>query len=85
MMEQGFGSRLLAALFSFSRDGQRAYWIYSFRRGKFYPFAPKGGTERDSTVEFKLESVLGGELELESDKAYWYPLWPDAGDEHPWG
>jgi hypothetical protein len=85
MIEKGFGSRLLAGLFSFSRDAGRVYWIYSFRRGRFYPFAPKAGKERDSTAEFKLESVLDGELKLEDDKAYWYPLWPDSGDEHPWG
>ncbi|ELK56250.1 hypothetical protein D320_00309 [Haloferax sp. BAB-2207] len=40
-IERGYGSRLLAALFGFERDGDRAYWIYSFRRGAYYPFAPQ--------------------------------------------
>ena len=82
LIERGYGSRLLAALFGFEKSGP-VYWVYSFRRGAYYPFAPRAGNERDSTVEFKLESVLDGELDVESDKEYWYPLWPSAGT-HPW-
>ena len=86
MHEAGFGSRLLAAVFPFreASTGDAVYWIYSFRRGRFYPFAPAGAHERDSSAEFKLESVLDGELAVEEDKSYWYPLWPE-GDAHPWG
>ncbi|MFB6101810.1 MAG: hypothetical protein ABEJ73_04525 [Haloplanus sp.] len=85
-VEEGYGSRLLAAVFGFgrSRDDTRAYWVYSFRRGRYYPFVPTGGHERDSTVEFKLASVLDGELTVEDDEHYWYPLWPDADGSHPW-
>ncbi|RJT04360.1 hypothetical protein [Halococcus sp. IIIV-5B] len=82
LIERGYGSRLLAALFGFEKDGP-VYWVYSFRRGAYYPFAPRAGNERDSTVEFKLESVLDGELTVEPEKEYWYPLWPDSGT-HPW-
>ncbi len=83
-IEEGFGSRLLAAVFAFRKDDQRAYWIYSFRRGSYYPFAPQSGRERNSQVEFKLQSVLDGELDVEGDTEYWYPLWPDRGATHPW-
>ncbi|WP_266079047.1 PspA-associated protein PspAB [Haladaptatus caseinilyticus] len=83
-VEQGYGSRLLAALFGFQQDGNNVYWVYSFRRGAYYPFAPKRGHERNSAAEFKLESNLDGELEIESDEQYWYPLWPDNIHEHPW-
>jgi hypothetical protein len=79
----GYGSRILAAVFCFERNSQRAYWIYSFRRGSYYPFVPTGDHERDHGIEFKLESVLDGELSLESDKSYWYPLWPDSPDLYP--
>lgn len=82
LIERGYGSRLLAALFGFEKGGP-VYWVYSFRRGAYYPFAPRPGNERDSTVEFKLESVLDGELTVESEKEYWYPLWPSSGT-HPW-
>ena len=84
LVEEGFGSRLLAALFAFERDGTTAYWVYSFRRGTFYPFVPSGGRERDQRIEFKLQSVLDGELSVEDDTTYWYPLWPED-DAHPWG
>jgi len=83
-IERGYGSRLLAALFAFEKDGQRAYWVYSFRRGKYYPFAPKGDHDRHSQTEIKLQSVLDGELAVEPDKEYWYPLWPDRPGGHPW-
>jgi len=88
LIEARYGSRLLAAVFAFEheRDGQLAYWIYSFRRGAYYPFAPDDRTdhERDSGAEFKLESNLDGELTVEPDKEYWYPLWPDRAGDHPW-
>ncbi len=95
-VERGYGSRLLAALFAFEKgggsEGRRAgggagryvYWIYSFRRGSYYPFAPSSGRERDQSAEFKLQSVLDGELAVEDDTAYWYPLWPDSAGRHPW-
>jgi len=83
-IERDYGSRLLAAVFGFERDGDPAYWIYSFRRGAYYPFAPRPGNERENSAEFKLESVLDGELEVEPDREYWYPLWPSEDGAHPW-
>ncbi|RQH00885.1 PspA-associated protein PspAB [Natrarchaeobius oligotrophus] len=85
-VEHSYGSRLLAAVFAYEehRSGEPVYWIYSFRRGAFYPFAPRSGRERDSSVEFKLEAALDGELEIEREKEYWYPLWPSANGTHPW-
>ncbi|MFB6302411.1 MAG: hypothetical protein ABEH78_06070 [Haloferacaceae archaeon] len=65
-------------------DATRAYWIYSFRRGAYYPFVPVGDHRRDQRLEFKLRSVLDGELDVEADESYWYPLWPDRPGEHPW-
>ena len=95
--ERGYGDRVLAAVFGFESGdesngtagsdgerGERVYWVYSFRRGTFYPFAPRAGKERDSALEVKLQSVLDGELDVEDDTAYWYPLWPDRDGGHPW-
>jgi hypothetical protein len=83
-VERGYGSRLLAAVFGYENDdGDRAYWIYSFRRGAYYPFVPDAG-DHDRRLEFKLQSVLDGELDLEPDEEYWYPLWPDRPGNHPW-
>jgi hypothetical protein len=83
-IERGYGSRLLAAVFAFRKDDRLAYWIYSFRRGKYYPFAPEGDHDRHNQTEIKLQSVLDGELTVEPDKEYWYPLWPDRPGNHPW-
>lgn len=91
IIEGRYGSRLLAAVFAFeateragAETGQHVYWVYSFRRGTYYPFAPKPREERNERVEFKLESVLDGELTVEDDRGYWYPLWPDTAGSHPW-
>lgn len=85
-IERDYGHRLLAAVFGFRKGGQPAYWVYSFRRGAYYPFAPSTDTDRErvSNVEFKLESVLDGELQLEAQKEYWYPMWPSRPGRHPW-
>ncbi|MFD1646518.1 PspA-associated protein PspAB [Haloarchaeobius litoreus] len=83
-IERDYGSRLLAAVFGFANDDRTAYWIYSFRRGAYYPFVPRSGQERDDALEFKLESNLDGELDIETDKQYWYPLWPSNSGTHPW-
>jgi hypothetical protein len=28
--------------------------------------------------------VLDGELDVEADESYWYPMWPDTAGGHPW-
>ncbi len=84
-IEEGYGSRLLAAVFAFDKSNtDHAYWIYSFRRGAYYPFVPQGDHDRDNQAEFKLQSVLDGELGIEDDESYWYPLWPDRPGGYPW-
>jgi len=57
--------------------------VHSFRRGSYYPFVPDGD-ERDSRTAFKLSSVMDGELDVEGDQSFWYPLWPDQPGGHPW-
>ncbi|MFB6153946.1 MAG: hypothetical protein ABEJ27_06810, partial [Halodesulfurarchaeum sp.] len=86
LADRGYGDRLLAAVFAFEREDEAptAYWIYSFRRGSFYPFVPAGGRERNTSLEVKLQSVLEDDLDLEEDTEYWYPLWPDRDGGHPW-
>ncbi|WP_435100936.1 PspA-associated protein PspAB [Halarchaeum sp. P4] len=86
LVERGYGNRLLAAVFGFDPldGGRTVYWVYSFKRGSFYPFAPADDHERDSSTEFTLQSVLDGELDVEDDRSYWYPLWPDTPGGHPW-
>jgi len=92
LIEHRYGSRLQAAVFAFEATdragadtGAPAYWIYSFRRGNFYPFIPDGQRSRDQASEMKLRSVLEAELTIEDDREYWYPLWPDEPGGRPWG
>lgn len=91
LIQGRYGSRLLAALFTFeateraSADvGTPVYWVYSFRRGAYYPFAPQPDNERNERIELRLSSILDGELTVEDDREYWYPLWPDESGNHPW-
>jgi len=74
--ERGFGDRLLAAVFRFL-DGERpVYWVYSYKRGNFYPFAPGGAPgQRDNARELRLAAAMGRELPVEREIERWYPLW----------
>jgi hypothetical protein len=73
----GYGDRVLCAVFAFEDSHQRrVYWIYNYKRGSFYPFAPAGGGEqRDNERELVLKAQLGRELPVEEDVARWFPLW----------
>ena len=91
LIDRDFGSRLQAAVFGFEATdragtdaGSHVYWVYSFRRGAFYPFVPRGEQSRDQSTELKLSGVLEDEMTVESDREYWYPLWPDSPGGHPW-
>jgi hypothetical protein len=92
LIDRDFGSRLQAAVFAFEatdragqETGTHVYWLYSFRRGTFYPFAPDGEQSRDQSTELKLSGVMEDELTVEEDRKFWYPLWPDSPGNHPWG
>ena len=73
----GYGDRVLCAVFAFDDSHQRrVYWIYNYKRGSFYPFAPAGGPEqRDNERELVLKAQLGKELPLEQEFSRWFPLW----------
>ena len=74
--EHGFGDRLLAAVFKFSYEGGDAYWIYSYKRGAFYPFIPTGERQRDNAAEMRLGTVMETErIPVERSLEHWYALW----------
>jgi hypothetical protein len=73
----GYGERVLCAVFAFE-DSQkrRVYWIYNYKRGTFYPFAPAAaGEQRDNERELVLKAQLGKELPVEQELERWFPLW----------
>ena len=73
----GYGERILCAVFSFRDDkGKRVYWIYNYKRGAFYPFAPAGGAQqRDNERELRLKAQIGADLPVEAELERWFPLW----------
>jgi hypothetical protein len=73
-MEQGFGTQLLAAVYRFKGENS-VYWIYSFKLGSYYPFVPGENQQRNTSLEFRLKSVMGRELPIEKDEAKWYLMW----------
>ena len=72
----GYGERILCAVFAFrdERD-RRVYWIYNYKRGAFYPFAPAGAEQRDNERELVLKAQIGKELPVEQELERWFPLW----------
>ena len=71
--EQGFGPQLLAAVFKFDGGKHPVYWIYSYKRGTFWPFVPMGeGQERDNAEELELKAKLEKELPVEQDLSRWF-------------
>jgi hypothetical protein len=61
-------------------DGQgsqrrRCYLVYLYKRGTFYPFAPREGERRDNELELRVRGALGGDLPIEPDLTRWFALW----------
>jgi hypothetical protein len=77
LQDRGFGPQLLAAVFPFEgkfKEG-RAYWIYGYKRGAFWPFVPTGkDQERDNAEELELKAKLEHELPIEQDLTRWFGL-----------
>lgn len=73
----GYGERVLCAVFAFEEADRRPlYWIYNYKRGSFYPFAPAGGDEqRDNERELRLKAQIGEELPVEPELSRWFALW----------
>ena len=74
----GFGERLLCAVFAFTdAKGQRIYFIYNYKRGAWYPFAPAPGDAQERSVEreLQLKAQVGSELPIEAEIERWFPLW----------
>jgi hypothetical protein len=73
----GYGERLLCAVFAFQDAQQRPlYWIYNYKRGAFYPFAPVGhDQQRDNERELVLKAQLASELPIEAELPRWFALW----------
>jgi hypothetical protein len=76
LQDGGYGDRVLAAVFPWTDDsGHEVDFIYNFKRGRFYPFAPKPGKQRDNEYELRLKAQLENDLPFEPELDRWFPLW----------
>jgi hypothetical protein len=74
--ERGFSEQLLCSVFGFREPGgEPVYFVYAYKRGTFYPFAPRAGQRRDNALELRLQGALARELPLEAELERWYPVW----------
>jgi hypothetical protein len=73
----GYADRVLCAVFAFQdAGGQPIYFIYNYKRGKWYPFVPAGGEQqRSSERELQLQAQLTSDLPFEPELERWFPLW----------
>jgi PspA associated protein B len=73
----GYGDRLLASAFAYEdENGKPVYFLYNFKRGKYYPFVPAPGDKaRNTEEELRIKAQLARDLPWEEDMARWFPLW----------
>jgi hypothetical protein len=80
LADHGFGPQLLCSLIPFrGPDGHTVALVYLFKRGTFYPFAPREGEQRDSITELQIRDLLQGELPWDADTSRWFALWGAPG------
>lgn len=76
----GFGPGLLCSLIPFAgADGRRVGLVYLYKKGTFYPFAPRDGRRRDNLLELQVRDLLGEELPVEQELSSWMALWGAPG------
>ena len=83
LQDHGFGPQLLCSVFGFTSapdapgpaGQQHCYLVYLYKRGTFYPFAPRDGEKRDNELELRVRATLGSDLPVEPDLTRWFALW----------
>ena len=53
--------------------------VYLYKRGSWYPFVPVGTDRRDNAQELQIKSVVGADLNFESDLSRWFPIYGAPG------
>ncbi len=82
LQDGGFGPQLLCSLVGFRDERDRPLaLVYLYKRGTFYPFAPRpGATEkRDNELELQVRALLANDLRVEPDLGRWFPVWGAPG------
>jgi len=73
--ERGFPEQLLCSVFGFDAPEGPVLLVYGYKRGSFYPFAPREGRTRDTALELRLQAALARELPMEPELERWFPVW----------
>jgi hypothetical protein len=73
--ERGYSEQLLCAVFGFDGAVGGLELVYAYKRGSFYPFAPRGEPRRDTTLERRVQAALASEIAMEPELERWYPVW----------
>jgi hypothetical protein len=78
LLGRDISARIVAAVFPFTWNDTRQYWIYQRRIKKYTPFVPVGAPaeeRRDPALEARMEKALRRELPTEKKMSEWYPIW----------
>ncbi len=80
LQDGGFGPQLLCSLVGFQDAEERSLaLVYLYKRGTFYPFAPRAGQKRDNPLELQVKAMVGDDLRIEQDLSRWFPVWGAPG------
>jgi len=80
LADGGFGPQLLCTLVGLTDPTHRKLGIvYLYKRGTFYPFAPRSGEKRDNALELEVRGNVGADLKIEPDLSRWFPVWGAPG------
>ena len=80
LADGGFGPQLLCTLVGLTDPAHRKLGIvYLYKRGTFYPFAPRSGEKRDNALELEVRGNVGSDLPIEADLSRWFPVWGAPG------
>lgn len=78
--DNGYGPALLCSLLAFANaTGDTLGLVYLYKRGTFYPFAPRAQQRRDSALELQTRTVVAGEVRIEPELPRWFALWGAPG------
>lgn len=76
----GFGPSLLCSLVAFEDSaGRKLGLVYLYKQGTFYPFAPKGGEQRDNALELQIRGQLTNDMRIEPELGRWMAVWGAPG------
>jgi hypothetical protein len=77
---QGFSDGLLCSLVTFTDNtGRSLGLVYLYKKGTFYPFAPRDGRQRDNLLELQVKELLKNDLPIEPELASWMAVWGAPG------